>query len=368
MASTVLFWLTSILLLAVAAGFVLLPLWRRMQAEGKTESVGNLSGLLDDASTRALLLPLGLVVLMSIAAYLFYARWGHINEVRFTDLYQRSIENSDDPQEAIALIREITAHTQAGEENDPWLWYFLGQNLSLVTQYGLAEITYARAAELLPDGRDKAMVLGQLALMRYLDGEFVMSEGVMAAIQAARELNPTEATALQLLATDAEDRQDSNAAIGYWRLLIQASPQSELAGVLRQRIAEAQQRLQTGEGESSADSPGPVIEVQVSLAEGLQLDPEGWVFVTARDAEQEGAPPLAVTRLPVRSLPTTVQLDDSHGVAGSSLSAASRVYVSALITATGTANAQAGDYRAVSDSFTLGRQGTVSLVIAEQLP
>ena len=364
MTSTAPFWLISILLLAVAAGFVLLPLWRRMQA------------LSDTMGTRSLLLPLGLVVLMAVASYLFYARWGHIQELRFTDLYQRSIESQSDPQQASALIQEIFALVQQGRgEDDPWLWYFFGQNLAAVTQYDVAEMAYARAAQLLPsDDRkaEKAMVLGQLALMRYLGGEFVMSEEVMQAIRAARQLNPSESTALQLLATDAEDRQDWDAAIGYWRLLIQSSPQSELATVLRQRIAEAQQRLQAGDASSdggAADSAsGPVIEVQVSLAEGLQLESTGWVFVTARDAEQEGAPPLAVTRLPVADLPATVQLDDSHAVAGSSLSAASRVYVSALITATGTADAQTGDYRAVSDSFTLGRQDTVSLVIAEQLP
>ena len=312
------------------------------------------------ASVRTLLPPLLAVVLMSAAAYRLYSEWGYMEDVRFADLFQRTVNKEEGSPETQTLILALGAAVRQDMDR-PWVWYFLGRNFADLGMFQEAEIAYWQSSVRLQDDREKAMVLGQMALARYFIAEFVMTPDVMEAIEQARELNPAETTALQLLASDAEDRRDWPEAIGYWRLLIQNDPNSEPAARLRQRIAEAQQLL--------ADDTGPVIEVEVSLADDVRLDPAWWVFVTARDAEREAMPPLAVTRLRVGDLPATVRLDDTLAVGGFNLSSVPRVYVSALITASGTANAAAGDYRAVSEGFDHdgGRQ-VVELIISEQLP
>ncbi|MCG8414466.1 MAG: hypothetical protein MI746_09640, partial [Pseudomonadales bacterium] len=181
----------------------------------------------------------------------------------------------------------------------------------------------------------------------------------------AQDINPNEVSLLQLLAADAEQRQDWEVAISNWRLLIQASPNSEMAQDLRLRISVAQRQLASEAGELE----GPVLEVQLSLAEGLELDPALRVFVAARNAEREGMPPLAAMDTTVSALPTTIQLDNLNAVGPFNLASADSVYVSALVSFAGIATPSSGDYRVLSENFAHnGERVSVDLVISEQIP
>jgi cytochrome c-type biogenesis protein CcmH len=78
------------------------------------------------------------------------------------------------------------------------------------------------------------------------------------------------------------------------------------------------------------------------------------VFVSARNAEQEGTPPLAAIDLVVDDLPATVTLDNNLALTPAfNLSSAQRVYVTATVSRTGSATVQPGDYRVASDSFSV---------------
>ena len=188
----------------------------------------------------------------------------------------------------------------------------------------------------------------------------------MEVIERARAINPNEISVLQLLAADAEQRQDYRAAIDYWRLLIQSDPNSQQAQVLRENIAAAQAMLTDDDHEVAA---GPVIEVNISLGEGIELDSDLRLFVAARNAEREGMPPLAAVNLTVGSLPTTIRLDNSDAVGGFNLASADTVYISALVSFTGSANPQRGDYRVVSENFAHnGQHAVIDLVIDERVP
>ena len=214
---------------------------------------------------------------------------------------------------------------------------------------------------------EKALVLGRVAMARYILAEFTFTADILNVIDEARAINPNELSVLQLLAADAEEREDFETAIEYWRLIIQSNPNSEQAQILRRSIAIAQQRL-AGDGQDVA--AGPTIEIDLSLAEGLELlDGSLRVFVAVRNAAQEGLPPLAAIDITVADLPANIQLDNSYAVGPFNISSADTVFVSAAISFSGSATPSSGDYRSQSDNFSHnGQRAVISLEIVDRVP
>lgn len=313
-------------------------------------------------------IPLVLALLMPIAAYVMYERWGYFDDVALKDLYEQTMSSAGDPEAARDLIVALGEAVQENEEQ-PWAWYFLGENFANIGMFEEAQISYERSADLLELDGEKALVLGRVALAMYVNAGLEFNDEVSAVIAEARELNPNEASVLQLLAADAEQNQDWESAIDYWRLLIQRNPNSQEAQELRRNIAAAQQLLQRDDASAS----GPVIEVELSLADDIEIGADvridQLVFVAARNAEQDGLPPLAAVRMSVAELPTRVRLDNSSAVGPFDLSSAQSVTISAIISQTGTANAAEGDYRVVSDVIALSDEEVqrVELILSERL-
>lgn len=312
-----------------------------------------------------IVIPIIFACLIPVLALLMYEKWGYLDDVQLMGLFERTVNNEGDPQEAQALIVELGEIVQ--QQNDlPWAWYFLGENFASIGMFNEAEIAYQQAAARLDDEPEQALVLGRVALAKYINADLAMTPEIMAVIEQARAINPNEISILQLLASDAEQNQDYRAAIEYWRLLIQTNPNSQQAQVLRQSIANAQAML--GEGEQDA-AAGPAVDIELALGEGIELDPNLRVFIAARNAEREGMPPLAATSITVGELPTTVRLDNNSAVGAFNLSSAETIYVSALISFAGSANPQSGDYRIVSDSFSPnGQHAILELTIDERVP
>ena len=315
-------------------------------------------------SRLTLAVPLILVLATPVAAYALYQHWGFLDDVNLTDLYSRTVNNTGDAEEARRLIIELGQAAQKNPEQ-PWTLYFLAENFANVSMFNEAAIAYQRAADLLDDSPDKALVLGRVALAKYILAEFQITPEVLAVINKSRDINSSEVSILQLLAVDAEQREDYTAAIEYWRLLIQVNPNSEQAQTLRANIAAAQQILERDNPELLS---GASVDVSLRLAEGLELPDELRVFVAARNAEREGMPPLAAVQLRVSDLPQVIRLDDLLAVGPFNLSSADTVYVSALVSYSGTASPQAGDYRVVSQNFSPnGQNASIELVISEQV-
>jgi cytochrome c-type biogenesis protein CcmH len=310
------------------------------------------------------LIPVILAMLIPVLAYSLYGQWGYIDDVELMDLFQRTVNNTGDPGEAQALIVSLGEAVQADEER-PWAWYFLGENFANLSMFTEAEIAYQRSSVLFDEGPEKALVLGRVALAKYINSGLEFNQEILDVIAQAREINPNEVSILQLLAADAEQREDYTVAIQYWRLLIQANPNSEEAQMLRQSIASAQQVLAANGEEIDV---GPIVEINLSVADGIVLDENLRVFVAVRNAAREGMPPLAATDLRFSNLPLTIQLDNSSAVGPFNLASADTVYVSALVSFAGVANPQIGDYRVVSENFSHNGQHTViDLLISEQV-
>ena len=417
------FWIFTAVLFVMAVGFVLLPLWIRNSAESfvedasrKNENIalfqersdelenelasGNLSqaefdvliqemqqSLLSDVSDEELVLksktqkgkkataktpatnfsiPLLLCLLMPVVAYGLYSEWGFKKDVELMGLFQRTVNNQDNPQESQNLIVSLGEVVQADDDR-PWAWYFLAENFASIGMFAEAEIAYTQSAGRMEESPEKALVLGRVAMAKYILAEFTFTADILNVIDEARAINPNELSVLQLLAADAEEREDFETAIEYWRLIIQSNPNSEQAQILRRSIAIAQQRL-AGDGQDVA--AGPTIEIDLSLAEGLELlDGNLRVFVAVRNAAQEGLPPLAAIDLTVADLPANIQLDNSYAVGPFNISSADTVFVSAAISFSGSATPSSGDYRSQSDNFSHnGQRAVISLEIVDRVP
>jgi len=279
-------------------------------------------------------------------------------------LFQRTVDNQGDSDETRELIVALGELAQSNPDM-PWAFYFLAENFAAVGLFEEAQIAYQRAADLLDATPEKALVLGRIAMAMYINTEFVLSSQIRAVIEEARAINPNEMSVLQLLAADAEQREDYSDAIDYWRLMIQVNPNGEFAQELRFRIAAAQEILAGRDGEGA----GPRISVSLSLSPEVDLAPDLRVFVAVRNAEQEGLPPLAALDTTVSALPASFQLDNSSAVGPYNLSSAESVYVTALVSFRGVATPSPGDYRAESPTLTLNADAEVALelVLSERL-
>ena len=310
-------------------------------------------------------LVIGLIAMsLPAVSVTLYQRWGFIDDVQVMGLFQESLAAQGDVAAASALVTELGELVKNGSEN-PWVWYFLGENFATIGRFNEAEISYRQAAERLSGQPEEALVLGRAALALYIKSEFRFTPELNALIEQAQAINPNEIAVIQLLAADAQNRGDYAAAIANWRILIQLDPSSPEAQALRGEIANAQRLLREESGEEIV---GPEIEVRLALAEGLSLDPNLRVFVAVRSAEREGMPPLAAVGLSVADLPTTISLDNSSQVGPFNISSADLVRVSALVSLNGTANPSRGDYRVVSDDFAHnGQHAIVTLTISDEV-
>ncbi len=308
----------------------------------------------------AFIIPLAAMLLLPLAAWLMYQQWGQLDDVELMDQFQRTVQNENDPETARDLVLSLGQVVQENPER-PWAWYFLGENLSTLGMFDVANSAYRQASERMSEDEEKALALGRVVLTAYVMEQLQITPEVQDLIERTLELNPDEPNVLQLLATDAREREDYGAAIGYWRRLSQLNPNSLTA---RENIAELQ-RLRAGD----AAGGGPAIEVAVAVAADLPLDPRLRVFVTARNAQVDGMPPLAVADITVADLPARIRLDDSLAVGPFNLSSAESVYVSALISQVGTANRASGDYFAETEAFSLESPPLpVELLISEIVP
>ena len=337
---------------------------KRERRKGKEKRDQVNSPKTDSLFSLNLAVPLVLLLFVPVLAYSLYERWGFLSDVEMMSLYQRTVDNRDDMEEAQSLIVSLGEAAQENE-NQPWTWYFLAENFANLGMFNEAEISYMRSSSLLDATPEKALVLGRVAMAMYINAELQFTPQILDVIAQARAINPNEISILQLLATDAAENENYESAIQYWRLLIQASPNSAQADQLRLNIAAAQQVLT----EQSPDAAsGPIININVSLANDLQLNENLRVFVAARNADREGMPPLAAISLVVGNLPIMVQLDNSLAVGPFDLSSAENVFVSALVSYAGTATPQRGDYRVVSNTFSHNFDLTeINLIISEQV-
>ena len=173
-------------------------------------------------------------------------------------------------------------------------------------------------------------------------------------------LDPDNLTALGLQGIRSFESGEYLLAISSWQAALKAiSPQSSQAQALQSGIFRARKLL----GEDL-----PALIVEVALSPELEATPSQTVYVFAR--EWQGKPmPLAVAKLLVENLPTTVTLDDSMAmVGGLSLSSVALVEVVARVSTTGSAIPSDGDLEGSTGKLEMNNdQKLIHVIIDRQL-
>jgi len=217
-----------------------------------------------------------------------------------------------DSRQIEAMVERLSVRLQQAPD-DAEGWSLLGRSLFILGRHEPALRAFARALQLAPENRE---LLGEL---------------------------------LQALALAGQDRfqsADYAGAIGYWeRILRFAPPESELAKVVNESIADA--RAKSGQ---AAPSQVAALQGTVTLDAKVKAraSPADTVFVFARPASGPRMP-LAVVRTTVAALPYQFKLDDSMAMAqGSSLSRHASVVIVARISRSGNAVPQKGDLEGTS--------------------
>ncbi len=313
------------------------------------------------------LIPIVMVLLILPMSYFVYQQWGYQNELALAELGERTRDSADNPQQARDLVFAIGDIVQA-EPDNAWAWYFLAQNLVNLGQFPEAAMSLERAASLIEQPQDKVVVLGQYAFLEYMLAEQQLTEKVQSIIDEVQLIDPNQLLVLQILSMDAEQRQDYQAAITYWRRVLQLTPPGPEADMMRARIADAQQLLATSEGSQNDVAAGPTIDVELSVAPELNLPADTRVFVSALELNGRGQP-LAAEVLTIADLPTTVTLDNSDAVGPFNISSAEMVYIVATASSSGTANVQSGDYQTRTEAFAhINSHAIIQLVIKDPVP
>ena len=396
------FWILSLLLVGVAALFVVLPVLRHQHNQiqiGLAErNAANLSifkerlqeinhdlseGLLDSeqygslkaelertllsdvtdatqnvnsesvSTTSFLRSPFKVIPVIAVAAalplsYLLYDAWGFRDDLAVAEIFERSLSDGDNPEAIRDRIFELGAIIERDPENG-WALYFIARHLVSLGQIEEAARFFERSALYIENPMDKAVVLGQYAQAQYIASEQQMTDQVRDIITQAQRLNPSEPAILQLLGADAFINQDYQAAVTYWQRLLNLNPGPDEEQFLRQVIAQALEMTGAApSGTMPTAADGPSLEISLSVSPEIDLPAETRVFVSAQSIDG-GGPPLAAKLMSLSDLPAVVSLSTADAVGPFNLATADTVVVVATVSVSGSADIQSGDYQVRSE-------------------
>ena len=266
-------------------------------------------------------------------------------------------------------------------------WRLLGRSYLSVGEFGKARNAFEKALAL---DEDDVPTMTQLAesIGMTQQGELAGEPAIL--ITQALTLDPDNEHALWLGSIAQQQVGNHDAALqGFNRLAVIAQNDPEAMATIEQmrsRSIAAMAGLQQGDRSAgSAEQPasestaasepadageGASIAVTVSLSEeaGSSSSEEQVVFVYARATD--GPPmPLAVSRISVADLPTTVTLDNSMAMIPTmTLSTFPSVTIGARVSTTGTAAAQSGDWFKEAGDIDPVNTDSVELTIDQQTP
>lgn len=309
----------------------------------------------DSALKRSLLAALLLAALPSAAVVLY---------MRLGDPAAIVVESGGSGQPAahlamqgsldVVVSRLAARLRQAPDDADGWA--MLARSYVVLDRADDAVIAYRRALALKPHDAD--------LLADYADAVATLNGGdlngeAMQSIDAALAVDPAHLKALALAASAAYDRQDYPLAIQYWeRLKAAASPGSAIAGQATRNIEGIKNTPATLTSQRVPAMTTGVLEVHVRLNPALsaRTRPGEAVFVYAL-ATDGSRMPLAVQRMTVGQLPSTLRLDDSMAMtSGRRLSDFDQVIVEAHVSGSGSAQFARGDLIGKSAAVPKGRE------------
>ncbi|MET0356017.1 MAG: c-type cytochrome biogenesis protein CcmI [Cellvibrio sp.] len=310
---------------------------------------------------------LAFCVLLLVGGVFFYQKRGNADDVYLYSLqtekmqhdYQDMVQNRDpDPSRARALVTEYQAQLKNKPDNLQY-WFLLARTQMELGSYGDAVKSYQ---EVLTRDPKSAMIMAELAQAMFLRDGNQMTPPVADLAKNAYTLDPKNTMALGLLGIDAYSRKDYRETIRYWQKSVELmGPESSGSLALSAGIEKAKQAFiaEGGKLEDLKAKSAYTLKLEVTLGAKPKVTQDQVVFVYAR-AWQGSPMPLAIARIKVRDLPTTIQLDETMAMSpAASLATATDIEVVARVSASGSAKAEVGDW--------LGKQGPISMKAVPEL-
>ena len=282
-----------------------------------------------------------------------------------------SAEMAADPDalkqaEVIKMVEGLAAKMKANPD-DAQGWLMLGRSYRVLEQYAKAVDAFAHAYQLLGD-QAEVMLLYADTLGFANDKNLTGKPAEL--IFKALALEPDNMNALWLGGMAKAQQGDTAAAITLWKKLDGLLPpgsesQQEIQGLLAKIASEAPPAAAQPEAAPAANVPGITVAVQVSLAPELQklVSPGDTVFVYAQ-ALSGPKMPLAIVRKQVADLPLTVSLDDTMAMMPNmKLSNFAEVKLLARISKSGNAMSQPGDMIGAIDQVAISDKNSHTIII-----
>jgi len=290
------------------------------------------------------------------------------------------------------MVEKLAARLRDNPE-DAQGWQMLGRTYVILERTADAVGAYEHAYNLLGDSDPEFLV--DYAEVLAINNDSLMAGRPVDLVVRALEIQPDMPKGLWFAGFASYQAEDYASAINHWTKVLQ-NPEidSETQQMLRayvadsrsklglepsmaDEIAESRSRLGVAPQASEQVVTAPVGETaqpgisSASIQVDVALDPsmvekasrDELVFVFAKAASGMPAP-LAVKKLTVADLPTTVTLDDSMAMMpGHTLSSKELVVVGARVSRTGSPMSQPGDLQGLSDALNPNNVNQVNISI-----
>lgn len=313
------------------------------------------------------------LILLSLAAtYSLYMSWGAGNEVRATQLLEYSATSELSETEYKELEKRLDFAGARDPENLEWA-FLRGRLLEAEARFAEAAEAYENLLTKLPDEQvqDRAAIMTSMVQARFFSTGQQATDELYNTLKEALALAPGQRKPLGLAGIMAYELGNYQQAIEHWKALwIQLPEGSMEARTIANGIGRAAEVLEEQGTRVDLSWMVPArVEVTVALSDEVrqQVPVNATVFVLAR--KLDGPPmPLAVQRLVVSQLPTTVVLDNSMAMAaGASIGDVDEVTITARVSLSGQPMAQAGDWQGQVYNVPTRGSDAIQVTVSEQV-
>jgi len=395
-------WIGFALLLLLALGFILLPLFVTLRGGDVERKQNNINiykdqlanlqadkeanlitesdylsmsqevkrNLLDDTqdqnsptfntaqSKNKMLMTLLVVFIMISSLYVYYDLGAH-NKVAITELLKLSKQADFKKQDAQELVEHlITQSKKTPKDIDNW--YLLSRLQFDLGNFEQAVLGFTQVLKHLPEESktDQSVAMAQLGQSMFFANNRRLNAATESILVESLRLNPQENIALGLLGVANYERKEYVKAVGYWQRLMDQMPANNpnsvaiLGGIekAKSQMSSKQKAILKANQDEQSKNKASII-VTVDLADNIlkTVPKNADLFILAK--AKNGSPmPLAVKRLNNNTWPITVTLDDSMAMMPAlKLSNFEEVVVTARISMNGVANRKAGDIEGHAD-------------------
>ncbi|TQF69969.1 c-type cytochrome biogenesis protein CcmI [Pseudoalteromonas luteoviolacea] len=245
----------------------------------------------------------------------------------------------------------------ANSGDDAVAWMLLGRVAMSLNDYEMAMQAFDKALVMQPNNHNVLVNYSQALLI----------EGTETSINRAAQMlsrvlrqDPQNIDAISLLALIAYERQDWLEAKSAFEVLLSTMTQNDPRyNLIKQRIADIEQKLESENATEEVQQSGPQLAVSVTISEAIaaQIPNNATLFVFAKAANGPRMP-LAVKKLTVFNLPLQVNLNDSMAMMPDlKLSNFKEVVITARISVDDSVMLQDGELEGSSDIVEL-KEGT----------